>query len=44
LLIEDFLQLKSHKVKDDVTEKEEDDQQPKRFNTKHLAEGFTMDE
>jgi hypothetical protein len=41
---EDIPELKSHKVEDMVTEEAQEAGQPKRFNIKQLADGFSMDE
>lgn len=44
LVTEDILELKSHKVENKVTEEAQGAGQPKRFNIKQLAEGFSIDE
>jgi hypothetical protein len=41
LINEDFLELKSHKVKDKITEEAK---HPKRLNIKQLTEGFSTDQ
>jgi hypothetical protein len=44
LITEDILELKSRKVKDKVTKEAQEAGQPKRFNIKQLAQGFSTDE